>query len=150
MTVKTPIFILCALLAGIGSALAGFSEQRLENAKRSAKKSGKLVAFIFYQDFYAPRCPKCISSVSAANNGAKKALPRADVVVVEIYKGDQDLDRLPACVPQGGPTPRVVITDADCTKVIEKYNGSPNRERTKEVEAKTEEALGKTKAKAAD
>ncbi len=67
-------FCLCA-----SSAFAGFSERKLEAAKKSAAKSGKKIAFVFYQDFYNPNCPKCIQEVSAANNAVTKSIPRTSL-----------------------------------------------------------------------
>lgn len=141
---------LCALtmlfVLGASSAFAGFTERKMESAKRSAEKSGKLIAFVFYEDFSTYREPEQVTAATARNSAAKKAIPRADVTILEINKGDKDTNKLPACVSKEGKLPRVVITDAKCKKVIVQYDGAPNREKAKEIEKKVEEAVAVTPA----
>lgn len=124
-------------------ALAGFSERKLENAKRSAEKTGKVIAFIYYEDFSTYIEPQQAQAASARNSAAKKAIPRADAVLVEINKGDKDVDKLPETAKANGKFPYVVITDADCKEVIVSYDGAPDREKAKEIEAKVAAALEK-------
>lgn len=83
---------------------------------KKASESGKKMAFVFYQDYYLPNCPTCVQKVNAANNAIKKAVPRSSVVMVEIDKGDKDLDKLPSVVGEGG-WPRIVVTAAACEKI---------------------------------
>lgn len=136
---------LCTLsllfVLGASSAFAGFTEGKLNSAKRSAQKTGKLIAFVFYEDFSTYREPQQVAEATARNSAAKKAIPRADVTILEINKGDKDTNKIPACVAKEGKLPRVVITDAKCKKVIIQYDGAPNREKSKEIETKVEEAL---------
>lgn len=138
-------FILVPLLAllPVATAFAGFSERKLESAKNSAAKSGKNIAFVFYQDYWDPGCPKCVQEVSANNGAIKKAIPRNAVVVVEIEVGDKDLDKLPSAVKPKGPLPRIVVTDASGEKVTAELQGAPDREKAKEFEKKVKEAAGK-------
>jgi hypothetical protein len=140
-TMKRAIVLSTLLLACASTAFAGFSERKLESAKKSAAKSGKKIAFVFYQDYYLPNCPTCIQKVNAANNAVKKAVPRSEVVVVEIDKGDKDMDKLPSVVSSEGGLPRIIVTDAACEKVVATLNGAPDREKAKafEKEVKGEE-----------
>jgi hypothetical protein len=138
---KRAIVLSTILLTCASTAFAGFSERKLESAKKSAAKSGKKIAFVFYQDYYLPNCPTCIQKVNAANNAVKKAVPRSEVVMVEIDKGDKDMDKLPAVVSSEGGLPRIIVTDAACEKVVAQLNGAPDREKAKafEKEVKGEE-----------
>ncbi len=121
-------------------AFAGFTERKMQSTMRSAEKSGKLVAFIFYEDFLQYREPRDVDAANVRNNAAKKAIPRAGTLVIEINKGDKELDKLPACVTREGKTPRVVITDAKGEKVIVEYQGAPNREKEEDIEKKVDAA----------
>ncbi len=130
---KKTIAIATLLLVCASTAFAGFSERKLESAQKKAATSGKKIAFVFYQDYYLPNCPKCIQTVNANNNAIKKAIPRSSVVVVEVEKGDRDLDKLPSVVGSGG-LPRIVVTDAACEKVVAQLNGAPDRDKAKAFE----------------
>lgn len=130
---KQTIAIATLLLVCVSTAFAGFSERKLESAQKKAATSGKKIAFVFYQDYYLPNCPKCIQTVNANNNAIKKAIPRSAVVVVEVEKGDRDLDKLPSVVGSGG-LPRIVVTDAACEKVVAQLNGAPDRDKAKAFE----------------
>lgn len=123
-------------LLGVTSTMAGFSENKLESAKKSAARSGKGIAFVFYQNYYDPRCPRCIADVNSRNNAIGKALSRPDVVVLEIKFGDKDTDKLPACVPRTGELPRIVVTDAECQNVTASLNGAPDRATARAFKAK--------------
>lgn len=114
---------------------AGFSERKLESAIASATKSGKPIAFVFYQDYALPNCPKCIASTNANNKAIKKAVPRPDAVVIEIERGDKNLDKLPSSVSANGATPRIVITDSACEKVITQLDGAPDSKKAREFKA---------------
>lgn len=137
--VLSTILITCA-----STAFAGFSERKLESAKKSATKSGKKIAFVFYQDYYLPNCPTCVQNVNAANSAVKKAIPRSEVVLVEIEKGDKDMDKLPSVVSSEGGLPRIIVTDADCEKVVAELRGAPDRDKAKafEKEVKGEKSSG--------
>lgn len=129
-----------AFLMALTPAWAGFTERKMQSTMSSAEKSGKLVAFLFYEDFIQYREERDIIAATSRNTAAKKAIPRAGVLVIEINKGDKDLDKLPACVARDGKTPRVVITDALGKKVIVEYEGEPNEKKEEEIEKKVEEA----------
>jgi len=104
---------------GMGSAFSAINEKKVENAKQSAAKSGKLIAFVFYQAYWDPNCPKCVATVNANNASAKKIIPRQDSVVIEVIGKEKDVKAvLPPVVSIDGPTPRVVVTDADCGKIV--------------------------------
>lgn len=138
---KTAIVSLASLIISSSLIHAGFSERKLSNAIASATKSGKLIAFVFHQDYALPNCPKCVSRTDAANQAIKKAIPSSDVVVVEIEKGDKDLDKLPACVGAGGGSKaRIVITDSQAKTVVAKSDGVPDRDQAKEIKKLVEKA----------
>lgn len=124
----------------LSPVMAGFSERKMTSTLSSAQKSGKLVAFLFYEDFFHYTQPKDIEAANVRNNAAKKAIPRAGVLLLEINKGDKDTDKLPACVAREGKTPRVVITDPEGKKVIIEYHGVPDREKEKEINDKVDAA----------
>lgn len=134
--------LLLALVIGLSSvsSVLAFSERKMKSTMSSAEKAGKLVAFIFYEDFLHYTEPRDVDAANARNNAAKKAIPRAGVLVVEINKGDKELDKLPACVSREGKTPRVVITDPKGEKVIVEYQGAPNRDKEKEIDTKVDAA----------
>ena len=116
---KAALFVAMAAVLGMGSALATISEKKVENAKQTAAKSGKLVAFVFYQGYWDPNCPKCVATVNANNATAKKVTPRQQAVVIEVIGKEKDVKAaLPPVVSKDGPTPRVVVTDAACGKVV--------------------------------
>ena len=140
---KEILFVPLFALLSLATATAGFSERKLESAKASAAKSGKSIAFVFYQEYWDPNCPKCVQEVSANNGAIKKAVPRNAVVVVEIEPGDKDLDKLPSAVAGKGPTPRVVVTDAACEEVTARLDGAPDRDEAREFEKKLKAAAGK-------
>ena len=137
---KTAVLSLTAILMGSGLLQAGFSERKLETAIASATKAGKPIAFVFYQDYALPNCPKCITRTDANNKAIKGAIPRPEVVVVEIDPGDKNLDKLPASVSAKGPAPRIVITDSQAKEVIASANGSPDREKAAELKALVKKA----------
>lgn len=132
----TAVLLLCA-----SAAFAGFTERKLESAKKKAATSEKKIAFVFYQDYYLPNCPKCIRTVNANNAAIKKAIPSSSsVVTIEIEKGDKDMDKLPSAVSAQGKLPRIVVTDAACENVVAKLEGAPDRDKAKAFEAEVESA----------
>jgi hypothetical protein len=137
---KTLGLCLFAALACTATATANFSERKLASAMASAAKSGKLVAFVFYQDYALPNCPTCVSSTDAANKALKSAIPRTDVVVIEVEADDRDLDKLPSSIPAQGRAPRIVVTDVGCEEVIAKLDGAPDRDQAKEFKTTVSEA----------
>jgi hypothetical protein len=137
---KTLFGIGTGLVFCASAAFADFSERKLESTKRSAERTAKLIAFIFYDDIVASKDSNDVNGTGAKNNAAKRAVPRADAVIIEIYKSDKELDKLPDTVKKDGPLPRVVITDSKCEEVIVQYDGVPDRDKIKEIEAKVAEA----------
>lgn len=137
---KAAVYFLTTLIVSSSLLHADFSERKLQNAIAAATKNKKLIAFVFYQDYALPNCPKCVTSTDANNQAVKKALPSSDVVVVKIEKDDKDLDKLPACVAKGGSGARFVITDAEGKVVIAKTAGIPDRDQAKEIKALVEKA----------
>lgn len=137
---KTAILSLMAILMSGGLLHAAYSQRKLESSIASATKSGKLIAFVFYQDYALPNCPTCVSSTNANNKAIKSAIPRSHVVLIEIDPGEKNLDKLPACVDAKGGSPRLVITDAKGEKVITSANGAPDRDKAKEIKTIVEKA----------
>ena len=137
---KTLFGIGMGLVFCASAAFADFSERKLESTKRSAERTAKLIAFIFYDDIVASKDSNDVNGTGAKNNAAKRAVPRADAVIIEIYKSDKELDKLPDTVKKDGPLPRVVITDSKCEEVVVQYDGVPDRDKIKEIEAKVAEA----------
>lgn len=142
---KTAVLLCVALISSLAPLSAGISESRIESAKQSAAKKGRLIAFFFEQDYYLPNCPKCIQDVNANNSAMKSALPRQHATVITIDAGEtRGLDKLPACVRDSGKaTPRIVVTDAACEKVVATLQGKPDRAKADEFEKKVAAALGK-------
>jgi len=116
---KAILYVAMVAVLGMGSAFSAINEKKVENAKQSAAKSGKLIAFVFYQGYWDPNCPKCVATVNANNASAKKVIPRQDALVIEVVGSPKEVDKaLPTVVSKDGPTPRVVVTDADCGKIV--------------------------------
>jgi hypothetical protein len=143
MRIFTLLLAVCA--ASLAPVSAGISESRLESVKKSAAKSGRLIAFFFEQDYYLPNCPKCVQEVNANNNAMKKALPRKYASVVTIDAGEtRGLDKLPGVVRDSGKTtPRIVVTDAACEKVVATLEGNHDRAKADAFEKQVAEAAGK-------
>ena len=126
---------------GMGSAFPSITEKKVENTKQSAAKSGKLIAFVFYQAYWDPNCPKCVATVNANNAAAKKAIPRQDAVVIEVAGSEKEVEKaLPAAVSKDGPTPRVVVTDADCGQIVAEVKAGASKEDLKAFEKKVKDA----------
>jgi hypothetical protein len=140
---KSLIAIAVVTLVGVSSVFATFSERKLESAKKSASQSGKGIAFVFWQEYWAPNCPKCVAQVNTNNSALKKAIPRSSVVVVEIEPGEKGTEALPSTVSAKGQNPRIVVVDAGCEKVLAQLTGAPDRKKADEFEASVKEAVGK-------
>ena len=126
---------------GMGSASSAINEKKVENAKQSAAKSGKLVAFVFYQGYWDPNCPKCVATVNANNASAKKVIPRQDAVVIEVVGKEKDVEKaLPAVVSKDGATPRVVVTDADCGNIVAEIKAGASKADVEAFESKVKDA----------
>lgn len=141
VSMKSVLCVVMIAVLGMGSAFSAINEKRVENAKRTAAKSGKLIAYVFYQGYYAPNCPKCIAEVNANNASAKKAIPRQDAVVIEVVGKEKDVvESLPSVVSIKGPTPRVVVTDANCEKIVAQINAGTSKADLEAFEKKVKDA----------
>lgn len=131
------------LIAAAALALPAhaFNAKRLESVQKRAAADNKLIAFVVLQDYYDPNCPKCITSVDANNSQIKRIAPNKGVIVIKLEKDDLKDEGVPSIVLKG-PTPRLVITDAACTKVIDSLGAKSDKARVKEMEAKVAAALG--------
>lgn len=139
-SVKTAIVILmtAAVLALPASAI---SPKRIESVQRRAAEGNKLIAFVVLRDYYKPNCPKCVSSVNAQNGKLNRMIPNKGVIVIKLDKNEVKEGDVPDVVLKG-MTPRIVITDAACTKVIDSINDKADKARVEEMEAKIAAALG--------
>lgn len=125
-----------ALLLVSPLASARFSERKLESSIDHAERSGKLIAFVFYQEYRLPNCPKCVTRTDAANKALKSAVTRGDLVIIEIEENDRNLDEIPKIVTgKGVRAPAIVVTDAKCENVLANLSGAPDRDKAKEFKA---------------
>lgn len=131
---------MAAMLVATPIASARFSERKLETAMASASKSGKFLAFVYYQGYAQPNCPKCVMRTNANNAALKTAIARADVVVIEIKPEDANLDKLPEIVGAKGRAPRIVVTDAKCKNIVAKLDGAPDREKARQFKSTVHDA----------
>lgn len=116
---KAVLFVAMVAVLGMGNVFSAINEKKVENAKQSAAKSGKLIAFVFYQAYWNPNCPKCVATVNANNAAAKKVIPHQNALAIEVIGKEKDVKAvLPPVVSMEGPTPRVVVTDAACGTVV--------------------------------
>ena len=103
---------------------------------KNAVIKGTLIAFHFEQGYYNPNCPKCIVDVNANNKAMKQALPRRYASVITIDADEtRGLENLPACVKAAKKgAPQIIVTSADCTKVIATLAGRPTRKQAADFE----------------
>jgi hypothetical protein len=137
---KSVFLLLIAMIVAAPIASARFSERKLETAMASASKSGKLLAFVFYQDYALPNCPKCVMRTNANNAALKSAIARADVVVIDIKPKDANLDKLPEILGAKGRAPRIVVTDAQCKNIVAKLDGAPDRDKARQFKSTVHDA----------
>lgn len=140
---KRILTLLAASVALIASAQA-IGAGRIESAKKRAADENKLVVFVVEQDYYDPACPKCISDVDTKNGSLRKAVPNAkQAVVIRLAEEDLKEGKVPDCVLKAGGMPRVVVTDAACTKVIDNVGANPDKARIEQMQEKITKALTK-------
>lgn len=138
--VKTAMLILMTA-AGLALPVSAISPKRIESVQRRAAEGNKLIAFVVLQDYYNPSCPKCITSVNANNGQINRITPNKGVIVIKLDKNELKEGDVPDCVLKTGGLPRIVITDAACTKVIDTVNNKADKPRVKEMEEKIAAAL---------
>jgi hypothetical protein len=131
---KYPLLIAALLATLSGSALA-ISPKRIESAKKRATQQNKLIAFVVERDYWDPDCPKCIAAVDNSNGAIDKAVPRG-VVVIRLAESELEKGVIPECVIAAGGMPRLVVTDAACSKVIDVVDDKVDRARIKQMEEK--------------
>ena len=127
--------------AGLMLPVSAINPKRIESAQKRAASGNKLIAFVVWQDYWNPNCPKCIKSVDANNGRIKRITPSKGVIVIKLEKDDLKQGDVPDCVLKGA-TPRVVITDATCSKVIDTVDAKADKKRVEEMEQKIAAALG--------
>jgi hypothetical protein len=137
--VKTALLILMSV-ATLALPVSAISPKRIEGVKKRAAEADKLIAFAVMADYYLPNCPKCVKSVDAKNGKLNRMIPHKGVIVIKLDKKEVKEGDVPAIVLKG-PVPRIVITDAACTKVIDSITDTADKERVKEMEAKIAAAL---------
>ena len=139
-SVKTACMLFLAAAALMLPASA-ISPKRIESVQRRAAEGNKLIAFVVMKHYYKPDCPKCVNAVDAQNGRISRMIPNKGVVVIKIDQHAVKEGDVPAVVLKG-MTPRLVITDATCTKVIDSINDKADKARVNEMESKIAAALG--------
>lgn len=158
MPVKILIPVLTLSLALPASVYAGkVSEVTVRRAQESAKKSNKLIAYFFSGELRkeggTDRENKPIATgsyntrVTEENNALEKVLPRRNVVVINVERGE-DMEALPENVRKANAIPGLVITTGD-GKVVVTMHGWQAREETndkkKELLEKTDKIIAEMK-----
>jgi hypothetical protein len=138
---KNPL-IVAALLAVLPASAMAINPKRIESAKKRAAEQNKLIAFVVERDYWDPACPKCVASVDNSNGAIDKAVPRG-VVVIRLAEKELEKGVVPDCVITTGGMPRLVVTDATCSKVIDAVDDNVDRARIKQMEAKIAAAKAK-------
>jgi hypothetical protein len=138
---KYPLLIAALLTTLAGSALA-IGPKRIESAKKRAAEQGKLIAFVVERDYWDPNCPKCIAAVDNSNGAIDKAVP-SGVVVIRIAESELKKGVIPDCVMTAGGMPRLVVTDAACSKVVDAVDEKADRARIKQLKEKVAAATTK-------
>jgi len=136
------LLMICTLVPALIVPALAISPKRIESAKARAAVDNKLIAFVVSQDFYNPNCPKCIAEVTANNNRINRLTPHKGVIVIKLEKPDLKPEDVPDVVLKAGGLPRIVITDAECTKVVDVIDVKADKKRVQEMEAKITAALG--------
>lgn len=138
MSLGKHLFLMVAVLVLPASAI---SPKRIESAQKRAASDGKLIAFVVEQEFWDPGCPKCVSTVSANNKQISRLAPRKNVIVIKLEKDDLEEGVVPDVVLNARGEPRLVITDAACTKAIDVLDAKADDKRVAEMEEKVAAAL---------
>ena len=133
-------FLLLLTAAALSIPASAISSKRVESAQKRAASDNKVIAFVVEQDYYLPNCPKCVATVNANNKQIKRITPNKGVIVLKLEKDDLEKGVVPDCVLKGA-LPRIVITNADSTKVIDTVGVTSDKKRVEEMEAKIAAAL---------
>ena len=134
------IMLILMTVAGLALPVSAISPKRIESAKKRAEEDNKLIVFVVKQEYYNPNCPKCITSVDANNGKISRMTPNKGVIIIKLEQSEAKQGDVPDVVLKGS-TPRLVITDAACTKVIDSLGANSDKARVKEMEAKIAAAL---------
>ena len=79
--------------------------------------------------------------MNANNAAAKKVIPRQNAVVIEVIGTVKEVEKaLPAVVSKDGPTPRVIVTDADCGKIVAEVKTGASKADVEAFEKKVKDA----------
>lgn len=158
MSVKILIPVLALSFAFTAFTYAGkISEVTVRRAQESAKKNNKLIAYFFSGELRTeggtdsdnkPISTKSYNArVTEENNALEKVLPRRNVVVINIERGE-DTEALPENVKKANAIPGLVITTGD-GKVVATIHGWQAREETnnkkKELLEKTDKIIAEMK-----
>ena len=138
------LILIGSMVAGLLVPAMGISPKRIESAKERAAADHKLIAFVVLQDFYNPHCPKCVAEVTANNNKINHLTPHKGVIVIKLEKTDLKPDDVPDVVLKAAGLPRIVITNAEGSQVIDVINAKADKKRAQEMEEKIAAALGAT------
>lgn len=138
---KRPLVIFL-FLAALAAPVSAISPKRLEGIQKRAAAGNKLIAFVVEQDYYNPGCPKCITEVNGNNKLINRAAPNKGVIVVKLEKDDLKQGEIPDGVLNAPGLPRIVITNADGSEVIDVIDAKADKARIAEMEQKIAAALG--------
>ena len=137
------LLVTIATVAALLAPAHAIGKGRIESAKKRAAAENKLVAFVVEQDYWDPACPKCVAAVDGNNGTIKRIAPNKNVVVIRLEESDLKKGNVPDCVVKASGMPRVVITDAGCTKAIDTLGTNADKARLKQMEEKIAAALAK-------
>ncbi len=135
------LFAALTLTVALATHAAAITPKRLAAIQQRAAASNKLIAFVVEQDYYNPGCPTCIAEVNGNNKAIKRAIPKG-VIVVKLEEKDLKDDAVPACVASAQGLPRLVITNADCSEVVDAVDVKANKARIEQMEEKISAARG--------
>lgn len=142
---KTPVILLTATLALLGSSVAEFSKAQLERESKQASKKRVLLAFFFEQA--ADRAnSKTSANIDATNKTLQKAVPRRSANMIVIKAGETGgIEILPDCVKKArtGAAAQLIVTNADVTSVLLTLEGQPDQKQVKEFKEKAEAEAAK-------
>ena len=131
-----------ALTVALAAPVAAITPKRLAAIQQRAAAGNKLIAFVVEQDYYNPGCPTCIAEVDGNNKLIRRAVPDKGVIVVKLEEKDLKKDAVPACVAGAQGLPRLVITNADCSEVVDAVDVKADKARIARLEEKVSTARG--------
>ena len=130
-----------ALFLGLMAPAFAISKARLDGVKERAAASKKLIAFVIMQECKNGNCPKAVNRTGDRNSSVKRAIPNKGVIVVKLDAGDLSDEATPECVRKIRSVPCVIVTNAECTEVIDSVGAGVDKARIAEMESKIDAAI---------